>query len=219
MLNCCYCRSADKAGQPSAGKFVLQSSNMNKLTRYTLILLMPAIFAQCSYSQTSSNKKIMTMDSAEKKSPLYSHTDSKPVNVPDAEWQKILPANVYQIARLKGTERPWSSPFETSKEIGTYYCAVCGNPLFKSDTKFESGCGWPSFYEPISKSSIIYEKDNTHGMSRTEVMCGRCKSHLGHVFEDGPPPTGLRYCINGVVLDFEKAAAAEKKYNEKKEEH
>jgi peptide-methionine (R)-S-oxide reductase len=117
------------------------------------------------------------------------------------------------VARRKGTERPWTSPFETLKDVGTYYCAVCGNPLFKSDTKFESGCGWPSFYEPISKTSIIYLKDDSYGMERTEVECGRCKSHLGHVFNDGPPPTGLRYCINGVVLDFEKAQAADKKYS------
>ncbi len=99
------------------------------------------------------------------------------------------------------------------KEAGTYYCAVCGNGLFKSDTKFESGCGWPSFYQPISKTSIIYANDNDHGMQRTEVMRGRCKSHLGHVFNDGPPPTHLRYCINGVVLDFQKAQEAQNDYN------
>ena len=156
------------------------------------------------------------MDST-KKSPVYSKTDTKPVNVSDEEWRKILPAEVYNVARQKGTERPWTSPFENSREIGTYYCAVCGNPLFKSDTKFESGCGWPSFYQPISKTSMIYSADNSFGMKRTEVECARCKSHLGHVFDDGPPPTGLRYCINGVVLDFEKAKDAEKKYNEKKQ--
>lgn len=151
-------------------------------------------------------------DAIEGKNPVYSHTDSSKVVLSDEEWKKILPKDVYYIARQKGTERPWSSHFENFDEIGTYYCAVCGNPLFKSDTKFESGCGWPSFYEPISKSSIIYVPDNTHGMQRTEVMCGRCKSHLGHVFDDGPPPTGLRYCINGVVLDFDKAKEAEKNY-------
>ncbi|PWJ56004.1 peptide-methionine (R)-S-oxide reductase [Dyadobacter jejuensis] len=131
----------------------------------------------------------------------------------NAEWSKILSPEVYEVARLKGTERPGSSAFEHSKEVGTYYCAVCGNALFKSDTKFDSGCGWPSFYEPLSKKSIVYHTDKSHGMVRTEVVCGRCDSHLGHVFKDGPPPTGLRYCINGVVLDFAKAQTAEKKYN------
>ena len=119
--------------------------------------------------------------------PVYSKTDKTKVNIADEEWKKILSPQVYHVARQKGTERPWTSEFEHSNEIGTYYCAVCGNPLFKSDTKFESGCGWPSFYEPISKESIIYTPDNSHGMHRTEVECGRCKSHLGHVFEDGPP--------------------------------
>ena len=155
------------------------------------------------------------MDTTKKMdNPVYSHTDTSKVNLSDAEWKKILPRAVYDIAREKGTERPWSSPLENSKEVGTYYCAVCGNPLFRSDTKFESGCGWPSFYQPISKESVIYLEDHSYGMDRTEVECGRCHSHLGHVFNDGPPPTGLRYCINGVVLDFEKAKEAEKKYNE-----
>src|SRR5919202_1742566 len=163
------------------------------------------------YSQT---EKRIIMDSTKNDNPVYSKTDSSKVTLKDEEWKKILSPEVYYIARQKGTERPWTSKFETSKEIGTYYCAVCGNPLFKSDTKFESGCGWPSFYQPVSKGSIIYAPDDSHGMNRTEVMCGRCKAHLGHVFDDGPPPTGLRYCINGVVLDFEKAAAAEESYNQ-----
>ncbi|GAB3420122.1 peptide-methionine (R)-S-oxide reductase MsrB [Niabella aquatica] len=152
-----------------------------------------------------------------KNNPVYSRTDTADVKLSNEQWQKILPEDIYYIARQKGTERPWSSKFENFKEIGTYYCAACGNPLFKSDTKFESGCGWPSFYEPITKKSIIYAEDKSHGMVRTEVQCGRCEAHLGHVFDDGPPPTGLRYCINGVVLDFEKAKEAEKKYNSKKE--
>jgi peptide-methionine (R)-S-oxide reductase len=154
----------------------------------------------------------------QKNNPAYSRTDSAKVALKDEDWKEILSPEVYRVARQKGTERPFTSKFETLKDVGTYYCAVCGNPLFRSDTKFESGCGWPSFYEPVSKSSIIYLPDNTLGMKRTEVECGRCKSHLGHVFEDGPPPTGLRYCINGVVLDFEKAKEAEKKYDEGKKE-
>ena len=155
------------------------------------------------------------MDTSKKNNPVYSTTDSSKVTLSEEEWKKILPSDVFYIARQKGTERACSSKFENSKETGTYYCAACGNALFKSDTKFESGCGWPSFYEPISQESMINTPDNTHGMQRTEVQCGRCKAHLGHVFNDGPPPTGLRYCINGVVLDFEKAKEAEKKFNSK----
>ena len=179
----------------------------------SLLLLVTA--AEGCFSQNEPAKKNTTMDSSsQKKNKVYSNTDTTKVVLKDEEWKNLLSPEVYAVARQKGTERPYTSQFESSKEIGTYYCAVCGNALFKSDTKFESGCGWPSFYEPVSKVSVIYEKDNAYGMSRTEVMCGRCKSHLGHVFDDGPPPTGLRYCINGVVLDFTKAQEAEKKYSE-----
>jgi len=153
-------------------------------------------------------------DSLNKKNPIYSKTDTSAVKLAETEWKNYLTPEQYRVSREKGTERPWTSPYENSKEIGTYYCAACGNPLFKSDTKFESGCGWPSFYQTISKESIIQAEDSSHGMDRTEVMCGRCHGHLGHVFDDGPPPTGLRFCINGVVLDFEKAEAAKKKYEE-----
>jgi peptide-methionine (R)-S-oxide reductase len=175
-----------------------------------LTLLTLALTLQQCHSQTSKSNQMSS--SADKKNPYYSTSDSAKLSVSNDQWKKYLPADVYQVAREKGTESPWSSPFEKLNDKGTYYCAVCGNPLFISDTKFESGCGWPSFYQPISKTSIIYTPDHSHGMDRTEVQCGRCKSHLGHVFEDGPPPTGLRYCINGVVLDFKKAAEAEKNY-------
>ncbi|RYZ19176.1 MAG: peptide-methionine (R)-S-oxide reductase [Chitinophagaceae bacterium] len=179
------------------------------MKRILALLLLAVGLQQCSYSQT----KQKPMSAESKKHPQYSHTDTSKVAVANDEWKKFLPADVYAVAREKGTERPWSSPLEDNKEKGTYYCAVCGNALFVSDTKFESGCGWPSFYEPVSKGSIIYTPDHTYGMERTEVQCGRCKSHLGHVFDDGPPPTHLRYCINGVVLDFKKAQAAEATYN------
>lgn len=186
-------------------------------TRLILALLTASLLQQCSYSQdNSSTTNTPKMDSSNKKNPVYSNSDSSKVTMSEEDWKKILPEDVYYIARQKGTERPWTSKFENFKEKGTYYCAACGNALFQSDTKFESGCGWPSFYQPISKSSIIYTPDNTHGMERTEVQCGRCKAHLGHVFEDGPPPTGLRYCINGVILDFAKAKDAEKQYNKEK---
>ncbi|HAI82275.1 MAG TPA: peptide-methionine (R)-S-oxide reductase [Chitinophagaceae bacterium] len=185
----------------------------------TLLVLLVLVCCGCeSQSQPASKdttvkKKVMDND---KKNPVYNRADTGRVNLTEDEWKQILPADVYYIARQKGTERPWSSKFEAFNEVGTYYCAACGNALFKSDTKFDSGCGWPSFYEPITKGSIIYKPDYSHGMTRTEVMCGRCKGHLGHVFEDGPPPTGLRYCINGVVLDFEKAQAAKAAYDKKK---
>src|SRR5690606_17201668 len=185
--------------------------------RFTYILFVLAfglLWISCSNSRTASeNQKTTVMENSGKsKNPYYSHTDDQPVSLSEEEWQKILPPEVYRIARQKGTERPFSSPFETLNEIGTYYCAACGNPLFQSDTKFDSGCGWPRFYKPISKPSTISAPDHSHGMVRTAVMCGRCKAHLGHVFDDGPPPTGLRYCINGVVLDFEKAQKADKDY-------
>lgn len=151
------------------------------------------------------------------KTSVYNRNSTDKLNLSNEDWKKILSPQVYYIARQKGTERPWTSKYEAFHEKGTYYCAACGNPLFVSDTKFESGCGWPSFYQPITKSSIIYTPDNSHGMQRTEVQCGRCEAHLGHVFDDGPPPTGLRFCINGVVLDFEKAREAEKGLGKKQE--
>lgn len=155
-----------------------------------------------------------SMDTVHTANPFYSHSDSNKLEISDTEWNKILPKEVYETAREKGTERAFSGKYNKFKETGTYYCAVCGNPLFNSNGKFESTCGWPSFFEPISKGSLIYAPDNTHGMERTEVMCGRCKSHLGHVFNDGPPPTGLRYCINSVILDFTKAKNAEKHFED-----
>ena len=158
--------------------------------------------AACSQGPSHSNLKKASMSTNQNK--YYSTTSNEKLVLPDSVWKQVLSPEVYYIAREKGTERPFSSAYETSKEVGTFHCAACGNPLFKSTAKFESGCGWPSFFEPITKGSIIYLPDNSHGMQRTEVECGKCKAHLGHVFEDGPPPSGLRYCINGVILRLEK---------------
>lgn len=164
---------------------------------------------------TAKEKDKKTVMDTKQNNPVYSTTDSNKVAISNEEWKKILPADVYNIAREKGTERPFTGKYDKHDEIGTYYCAACGNPLFASNGKFNSSCGWPSFFEPINKESIVYEADNGFGMKRTEVMCGRCKAHLGHVFEDGPPPTGLRYCINSVILDFEKAKAARDDFEKK----
>lgn len=119
------------------------------------------------------------------------------------EWREMLDPAQYQVCRLKGTERPFSGKYNSNKADGVYHCICCEAALFDSATKFDSGCGWPSFYAPIADNAMVEVRDITHGMIRTEVTCSQCDAHLGHVFPDGPPPTGLRYCINSVCLDFQ----------------
>jgi len=117
-------------------------------------------------------------------------------------WKKKLTKDQFNVLRQKGTEMPFTGKYWNNKEKGIYLCAGCGNPLFNSDTKFKSGTGWPSFYAPIDKQKVNENQDFSHGMVRTEVLCSKCGGHLGHVFDDGPRPTGLRYCINSISLDF-----------------
>lgn len=124
----------------------------------------------------------------------------KKLRLSEEEWRRRLTPEEYRVLRGGGTEAPWEGCFVGTDDPGTYVCAACGNPLFESREKFESGTGWPSFTRPVSSEAMAEFEDRSHGMIRTEVRCARCDSHLGHVFPDGPPPTGLRYCINSVAM-------------------
>lgn len=123
-------------------------------------------------------------------------------------WRTSLSDEQFEVTRRKGTERPFSGEYYDCKTPGTYECACCGNPLFLSQHKFDSGTGWPSYWQPVSSDAIRTERDTAHGMVRVEVLCAGCDAHLGHVFEDGPPPTGLRYCINSLSLNLNKSSPA-----------
>jgi len=122
----------------------------------------------------------------------------------DAEWRDLLTPDQYRVTREHGTERPFTGPYLNNKDAGTYHCIACGKPLFRSETKYDSGSGWPSFYAPMDTDSVAEVVDRSHFMTRTEIRCADCEAHLGHVFEDGPQPTGMRYCMNGTALSFEK---------------
>ena len=133
----------------------------------------------------------------------------KKVEKSDAEWRGELSSDAYQVLRKSGTEAPFSGQYWNTFDAGTYVCAACGNSLFASDAKFSSSCGWPSFFEALHEDSLVYVEDRAHGMVRTEIRCGKCGGHLGHVFDDGPPPTGKRYCLNSVAMQLVDEPAAE----------
>lgn len=145
---------------------------------------------------------IMSCTQAQKHS-TEADTKTRKVQKTAAKWKKELGAQEYYVLREKGTERPFSSPLNNVKKKGIFHCAACHTPLFSTDTKFDSGTGWPSFYKPLYAKNVDEATDRSMGMARTEVLCNTCGGHLGHVFDDGPAPTGLRYCLNGVALKFE----------------
>lgn len=165
-----------------------------------IILIITIVFTFFACVSKSTQTQVVSA----KSQTVVSDTLPKIVKAEEA-WKAILTAEEYYVLREKGTERPWTGNLLSNKQKGTYTCKACALPLFASDTKFESGTGWPSFYDVIAQGNVGVSEDIAYGMVRTEVVCGRCGGHLGHVFEDGPKPTGLRYCINSVALGFVKA--------------
>lgn len=178
------------------------SSAMQKLITILFVASCTVIFGcdnQPYVSVNSVNENPMTQNS----NPYYSKTDTTKLSVPDSEWKKVLSPELYHIAREKGTERAFTGKYWDFEGRGLYRCAACGNALFESDAKFYSSCGWPSFFEAIRPNSVLYHPDYSYGMNRIEVVCGRCDGHLGHIFDDGPPPTYKRFCMNSLMLEFE----------------
>lgn len=169
--------------------------------RFWYLLLFLVLVCSC---QPSAKKQEAFSDplTTTTPNPYYSRTDTTILQIPDSLWKKVLPDSIYLVGRKAATEKAFTGKYWNLESLGTYYCAICGNKLFRSDSKFASDCGWPSFFEPSRKTSVTYRPDTSHGLNRIEVRCGRCDSHLGHLFDDGPPPTGKRFCMNSIILDF-----------------
>jgi len=174
---------------------------MKKFLRISAIFLVSLFAFQMVKAQ-----RIQKVNGKDIVNPYYSRTDMKILKVPNSIWKKVLNANLYSVSRLNDTEMAFTGKYNDFDGIGTYYCAACGNTLFKSDAKFASTCGWPSFFETIRPKSVIYKKDVSYNMVRTEVRCGRCDAHLGHLFDDGPTASKKRFCMNSISLEFEPLA-------------
>ena len=184
--------------------YICINKNINNM-KFILFSIFTALFA-CNAAPNAPNQVTAAVASTGKSEQIsapegVTDTIKKITKTPD-EWRKQLDASAFNVLREKGTERAYSGKYWDNHAKGIYYCAGCNLPLFSGDTKFESGTGWPSFYQPINKQNVAQVSDNSFGMERTEVECARCGGHLGHIFDDGPKPTGLRYCMNSVSLTF-----------------